>query len=78
MGVVPLEHQLRVPLHAKNLGVVAHDHGFNQSIRRVSGWHQVGGEVSNGLVMERIHAKIVVPKNWKRRRFHRGQFVANC
>ena len=77
MGIVPLEHQLRVPLHAKYLGVVAHDHGFNQSIWRVGGWHQVGGEVSNCLVMERIHAEIIVPKNWQRRRFDRGQLVSN-
>ena len=35
MGIVPLEHELGVPLHAKNLGLAAHDHGFNQSIGRV-------------------------------------------
>ena len=32
MGIVPLEHQLGVPLHAEYLRVAAHDHGFNESV----------------------------------------------
>ena len=32
MGIVPLEHQLGVPLHAKYLRVVAHDDSFNQTV----------------------------------------------
>jgi hypothetical protein len=56
MGIVPLEHQLWMPLHAKHFRIAAHHHSLYQSIRRDGDWHQVRRKVSNRLVMERVHA----------------------
>ena len=78
MSIVPLEHQLWVPLHAKYVGLRAHHYCFNQPIRRIGHWHQIGGQIADCLVVERVYAESTVPENWQWSRIDREHLVANC
>jgi hypothetical protein len=78
MGIVAFEHQFGVPLHAEYLRVVPHDDRFDEPIWRVRHRDQLGRYVSNGLVVERVYAEIIVAENRQWGGVDCRQLVSDC